>query len=250
MRWVALLCATACGRFGFDPLGPDRSGSAQIDASQRDGSQRDGSQQVWQLVASKGIYANGNATTSMPLAATSTAGQLIVVAANSSVGATLTSLTDDAGNTYLQIPTSRADSSANNDTLEVWYAPDANAGAATITAQTAALYTLMVWQFDGAVGARVDMAAGLSNQAGSVDPISPPVTTASDNEIIVASMIVKGSVTAMAAGSLFTIDSTANANGFAHLTDSNVPAGTIQAIWQQQNASSYCSNAVAFTVAP
>jgi len=77
-------------------------------------------------------------------------------------------------------------------------------------------------------------------------PSAPPLETAHAGDIVVTSVIVRGQVTAI--DDAYQLDSTANANGFAHLVDTQAPPGTYQAVWTQQNGTPYCSSSVAFAL--
>jgi hypothetical protein len=247
VMWVRCLlvgCLLGCGRVDFDERSPGTAGSPDAP----DASDAPGSQGAWQLVSAKGVAGNGAGTVTAPLGSPSTAGQLIVVSANTDVNVVLSSLTDDAGNTYVPVPASRADSSSTNDTVVFWYAANVTAGATAVTGTASSIWTFAVWQFDVPGPVSVDAAAGLSDQAANKNPLSPPLTLTHAGDIVLGAMIVKGTVTQI--DTAYMLDSTANANGFGHLVDAAAPAGMYQAVWTQQNGTAYCSNAIALTVAP
>jgi hypothetical protein len=235
VTWCWIVCAMSCGRLDFD-------------ASSRDASPADGAQGVWQLDAVKGIANLNTPTLSLQLGATSGAGQLIVAAVSLDHGATLSSISDDASNTYIPIPGATAGNAANNDTIEILYVPNANAGASMVTATAPHVYSVVVWEFTTPQPATVDTAVQLSDQPASTLPVSPSIATAAPGEIVIAIAVVLKAITSVQTGSPFTNDTLTNGNGFAHLTDPRAPANTYQAVWNQPNSAAYCSQAVAFAV--
>ncbi len=245
---VVLLGVLGCGRVGFTVS--DRDGSVNelmTDAAPADGPL----QPAWQFVATKGASnSNGVATLTVTLGAASVAGQLMVVLVDGPSGKAIapSAITDNASNTFTEVIGARASSTTSNDTLQVFYTSSANAGATSVVVVGQSLFTVVVWQWTTAKPAMVDTAVGLSDQAKSAIAISPPITTASTGELVLASAIVFNQITGLHTGTAFTNDSLQNANGFAHLTDPLALPGTYQATWDQSGSSAYCSNAVAFIV--
>src|SRR5690348_3927097 len=74
---------------------------------------------------------------SCSLAAPTGAGNLVVVGIQLfNTSATVTSVTDTAGNSYVQAAGARATDSSFNSVTDIWYAKNTASGAATVTVNT------------------------------------------------------------------------------------------------------------------
>ena len=73
------------------------------------------------------------------------AGHLIVVAVQTNQNA-VTSVTDDAGNTYVPVPQGRAVNTSVKIGVELWYAKSSKAGAVKVTANAPTVYATVVWE--------------------------------------------------------------------------------------------------------
>jgi hypothetical protein len=96
----------------------------------------------------------------------------------------------------------------------------------------------------------LDIAAASNDQPASATPRGPRITTSVAGEFVVAAALADAEITGIHAGNEFTKDSLAQGNGWAHLTDSNAPAGVHQVQWDQTPAGVFCASAAAFLVGP
>lgn len=177
-------------------------------------------------------------------------GNLLVIGWGSTSGGgstTISSITDNAGNIYAEASGARAANSTQNDMGDIWYAKDSVAGATVLTITpnpSGASGTAVIWEFAGAdQTAPLDQAVALDSQAASATPSGAPVTTTAANELIVSVAWVQGTVNSILSGNVFTNDSTATGNGWAHYVAS-VP-GTHQAQWSS-TLGTYASSSVSF----
>jgi len=158
----------------------------------------------------------------------------------------VTSVTDNAGNVYDRIATSRAEVPVPGLGVEMWFVADSVAGATTITAASAnGIDALDLWEVGGLPSPTVDAVATLDDQPATTSPAGAEITTSSAGEFVVSIVIVKDRVNSIQNGGAFTMDHMTFFNGWAHLTDAMAPAGTYQAQWSSTSGS-YCASTVAF----
>jgi hypothetical protein len=247
---ACLVLASSCGRVGFDPT-PQTTGP--IDAGAIDtplvGSDAPlGSGQSWQLIQVVEASSGSGQSTLIAQLAPTRSGDLVVLATQATAPA-MTTISDDKLNPYESIDASYAQNAPDQDSVELFYNPAVVADTTTVTfTSSTAAYTLVVWEFATAAPAMLDIGAALINEPASTMPSSPQLTTTSDGELVIATVIETASVTGIVPGA-FTNDTLANANGWAHTTDPAAPAGTYQAQWFS-GSGTYASNAAAFIVAP
>ena len=178
------------------------------------------------------------------------AAHLIVVAVQTN-GSAVTSVTDDAGNTYVPVAGSRAIDTVEVSGSELWYAKDSNAGATTIDATADTIYVMAAWEVAGIrTTSPLDTASKLDNQPATTNPVGATITTSAVGEFVVSVVLVANMITSLTAGSAFTSDHTTFGNGWAHLTSAAAPAGTYQARWNQPNSGTSCATSAAFFVGP
>jgi hypothetical protein len=177
-------------------------------------------------------------------------GNLLVVgwASNSGAGATtISGITDNAGNAYLEAGSARAVDSHMNDMGDVWYAKNSVAGATVLTITpnpTGTSGTAVIWEFSGLdTNAPLDQAAVLNSQPATTTPAGAPVTTAVPNELVVSIGWVQDGVTSIVSGNPFTNDSLATGDGWAHYVASS--PGTYSAQWNM-DLGTYGSSTVSF----
>jgi hypothetical protein len=232
---VVVVMVVGCGRINFLRIGnTDPDAEAADSAATR-----------WSLVQNA-------ATTSGALAiASSGPGHLIVVAVHSANTGSVTSITDNGGNSYVAVP-ARATSPNPPDAVEIWYARDSIAGATTITlATTTSVVGAVAWETSGIrTDSPLDTTATLDAQAATTNPVGPSITTAEPGEFMISVAIVANGISGTHAGGEFTNDQRTQGNGWAHLTAPAAPAGEHHAEWDQGNAGTYCANAAAFRAGP
>ena len=180
-------------------------------------------------------------------------GDLIVIAWQSDGGDmtnTMSSVTDSAGNIYVEAGAARSIDTNETDWNDIWYAKNSKAGATSITVTPSAsdFGGVVIWEFSGAdPNAPLDQTATLNSQAGSPTPTGAPVTITAPNEVIVSLVDVAYDASAIAAGNPFVDDSNLLNNGWAHYITSS--SGTYSAQWTQNNSGTYGSSTVSFKAA-
>jgi hypothetical protein len=192
------------------------------------------------------LVQTATATTATTSIRASNAQDLIVVAIETTNGGSISSITDNAGNTYVAILEARAAVAAADRSVEVWYAKDTAAGATAITVTAATLYATVVWEVSGLDQHHpLDTSTVLSDQAATTTPVGASITTASTGEFVISVVIAADQITSLATG-VFTNDETTNFNGWAHLTLASAPPATYQTQWSQNVSGAYCASSVAF----
>ena len=177
-------------------------------------------------------------------------GNLLVVgwASTSGAGATtIASITDNAGNSYLEAGAARAVDSNMNDMGDVWYAKNSLSGATVITVTpnpSGASGTAVIWEFSGLdPNAPLSQTAVLNSQPATTTPSGAPATTAVSNQLVVSIGWLQGTVTGILSGSVFANDSTATGDGWAHYVASS--PGTYSAQWNS-DLGTYGASTVSF----
>jgi hypothetical protein len=196
------------------------------------------------------IQTSGSTAPSTTMAATG-AGHLLVVAVETNSTGPVSSVTDNAGNSYVAVPGSRAILAADNRGVELWYAQDSLPGATTITASGPTIHATVSWEVSGIRTTNsLDTVTKLDDRPATTLPRGASIATSVDGEFVVSVAIVANSITGIRAGNEFTNDRLTFGNGWAHLTDAAAPAGTHQAQWTQNASGGFCASSVAFLVGP
>jgi hypothetical protein len=199
----------------------------------------------WQLIQTKG---STNPTTAM---APSGAGNLIIVAVETSHTSLVTSVTDDASNIYVAVPGGRSINTNEVLGLELWYAKNSLPGATAVTATASTHYATVMWEVSGISTTNpLHTVTKLDNQAASTTPLGASITTTVAGEFVVSVAIVANSVDGIHAGNAFTNDHRTYGNGWAHLTDPTAAPGTYTAQWDQNVTGRYCASSAAFFTGP
>ena len=179
----------------------------------------------------------------------SSSGNLIVVGFQGKAADTVTSISDNAGNTYV-----RAGSGPASDSLsiaDIWYAANSAAGATAITiniSPSGNTGAATIWQFSGvAPSSPLDQTSVLNSQAATTTPSGASVTIGTVPEAIVSLAAVQNTITGISSGNSFTNDEILNGNGFAHLLAPS--SGTYAAQWNQNSAGTFASNTASFKAA-
>src|SRR5580700_2630949 len=160
----------------------------------------------------------------------------------------ITSVIDNAGNTYAEAGAARSIDAAAGSVLDFWYAQNSAAGATSVTITTNYSVTnggAVIWEFSGATA--LDQIAILNSQASSAAPSGAAVTTIGANEVVLSMAAVAGNVTGVYAGNPFSSDSGLKGNGWAHLVTSS--PGAYSAQWNENPAGTYASSTVSFQAA-
>jgi hypothetical protein len=211
----------------------------------------DGAPGVWSLIATDetGSLAGGQSRVlGIPA---SGSGHLIVVGIETDL-TPVTSVADNAGNTYVAIPNSRATNAIEEFGIELWFANDTNAGATSITATTGnsgELYAVVMWEVAGLAKTNaVDAVAAVSDQATSLTPSGAPITTTAAGDFVISIIIVANVLDGLVNNSPFTRDESTLGNGWAHLTSAGAQPGVYQTQWNQNGSGVSCASSVAFRV--
>jgi hypothetical protein len=176
------------------------------------------------------------------------AGNTIIVAVESDLQP-VSSVTDNAGNTYVQVPNARAVNASQAFGVELWYASSAIGGATTIIASTgnSEVYAIVMWEVAGLATTNViDASATIDNAPASTTPVGAEVTTSVAGAFVIAIAIVETTVDGLLPGGPFTNDHLTLGNGWAHLTSNTAPPGNYAAQWNQNTSGVYCATTVAF----
>ena len=189
---------------------------------------------------------NAGNITSLTIQATGT-GNLIVVGLMFNAGTYATSVSDDAGNTYVS-----ADAKGFVDvhSTEIWYAVNSKPGATVVTptfADSPTSVEITVWEVSGISTSAPDV-TNTSSGSISSNTLGPAVTTTQAGDFIVSILFaVNTNISGITSGNEFTNDFVTNGNGWAHITYNFVPAGTHQASWfTSAPQGEYCASTVAF----
>ena len=175
-------------------------------------------------------------------------GNLLAVALMFNGTASVASISDNAGNTYVS---AGARTALGSFSVEIWYALNLNAGATLVTPTFTGAPTsveISTWEVSGALA----LPPGATNTATGTVTLTntpgPAVTTVEGGDFIVSIMLVTStSVTGISTGNEFTNDFKTNGNGWAHITSNSSSAGTHQASWSTPTpAGKYLSSTVAF----
>jgi hypothetical protein len=175
-------------------------------------------------------------------------GHLIAVALMFNGTSSISSLSDNAGNTYVSAG-ARAASGANS--AEIWHARNSAAGATMITPKFTAspsAISMTAWEVSGITATSIDAANTATGSLSQEHTAGPSVTTSKAGDFVVSVMFaIDTSLTSISSGNDFTNDFTTFGNGWAHLTSSSSVPGNQQANWYTANPSGvYCASTVAF----
>jgi hypothetical protein len=182
-------------------------------------------------------------------------GHLIVVgwqsAGGSNPAGTISSVTDNAGDTFVEAGAARSVDSAENDWNDIWYAMNSTAGATSVVITPSTSVTsaaVVIWEFSGVAStAALDQTATLNSQAATATPAGASVTITAPNEVIISLVDEENSMTGIVSGNPFVSDSSLFTNGWAHYITSST--GTYFAQWNQSPSGTYGSSTVSFLAA-
>jgi hypothetical protein len=179
-------------------------------------------------------------------------GNAIVVALIFNGTTSVSSISDNAGNTYVS---GGAKATVANFTTEIWYALNSNAGATSITPTFVGSPThveMSEWQVSGLANTPPDAANSSNGSVVSSNTAGPAVTASQAGDFIVSIMYAGAvSFSGTSSGNAFSNDFATNGRGWAHLTSSSAAAGSYHASWVTSNtpAGKYCASTVAFLAA-
>ncbi len=178
-------------------------------------------------------------------------GHLIAVAWSSTWGTTptITSVTDNAGNSYVEAGAARSVLSTS-DMVDIWYAKNSGAGATTVTITpnpSGTTGAAVIWEYSNLdLVAPLDQTAVLNSQPATTTPAGASVTTTGSSDAVISVVVPASSITGSYTGNPFIADSLFFGTGWAHLITS--AGGTYAAQWNT-GSGSYASSTVAFKAA-
>jgi len=189
----------------------------------------------------------GNPITSLTIPATGS-GNLIAVALMFSGTTSITSISDNAGNTYVS---AGARATINQYSSEIWYAVNSKSGATVVTPKFGASPShveITEWEFSGvSTGAPDATNTSFGNVTLNNTP-GPAVTTTQAGDLVISVLLAgSASFASITSGNEFTDDFATNGNGWAHITSNSSSAGSHQASWYTASPTGvYCASTVAF----
>lgn len=193
---------------------------------------------------------SANPLTSLTVPATGS-GNLIAVALMSNGTTSVSSLSDNAGNTYVS---AGARSTASQYSTEIWYAVNSKSGATSITPKFAGSpnnVEMTEWEVSGLATGSPDASNIASGTVTQNNTAGPAVTTSQGGDFVISALLSSADFTGSTSGNEFTDDFTTNGNGWAHLTSNAAGAGIQQASWYTASTGGvYCASTVAFLLAP
>jgi len=202
----------------------------------------------WTLVNDASGF--GNPLTSLTIPSTGS-GHLIAVGLMFNKGASVASVTDNAGNSYVSAGARAVKGTA---VTEIWYAVNSKAGATVLTPRFSGSPThveVTEWEVSGLLNSTPDKTSIATGTVTVDNTPGPAVTTKQPGDFIVSIMFAPTTnFTSISSGNAFTDDFTTDGNGWAHITSNGAAAGTYQASWYTTAPSGgYCGSTVAFLAA-
>ncbi|MBV9762023.1 MAG: hypothetical protein JO340_15780 [Acidobacteriaceae bacterium] len=199
----------------------------------------------WTLVNKASNVVNPGGGLTIP--ATNT-GHLLAVALIFNGTTSVSTISDNAGNTYVSGGARAANAPM---TSEIWYAVSTKPGATVVTPQFAGSPThieMATWEVAGLSTSYPDAANTASGNVVSNNTAGPAVTTSQPGDFVISALAASSAnFTTMSSGNNFTDDFTTNGNGWAHITSNTVPPGIQQPSWYTAAPSGiYCASTVAF----
>jgi hypothetical protein len=192
----------------------------------------------------------GHSVTSLTIPSTGT-GNLIAFAVMFNGSASVSSVSDNGGNTYVS---AGARASSGPLSVEIWYAASSNPGATVITPTFTSQppYVLMTeWEVSGLSTSHPDV-TNIGGGSVTSNTLGPAVTTTATGDFVISAIYAGGtSFSGISSGNDFTNDFNTGGNGWAHLTSNTTSPGLQQASWSTSNpVGKYIASTVAFFAAP
>lgn len=190
----------------------------------------------------------GGAITNLTIPAT-LKGDSIGVALMFNGTTSVSSISDNAGNTYIS---AGAGVATGPFSVEIWYAQNLVAGATLITPTFAGTeptnVEITTWEVSGALSLPPSAANTATGTLTLTNTLGPAVTTPEAGDFIISVILgINTTVSGISTGNEFTNDFKTNGNGWAHITSNAAIAGTHQASWSIPTPTGkYCASTVAF----
>jgi hypothetical protein len=174
-------------------------------------------------------------------------GNLIAVALIFNGTTSVSSISDNAGNTYVSAGARIANGPFS---VEIWYAQNSIAGASVVTPTFGVApghLEISTWEESGVLSIPPD---GTNTATGTLTTttLGPAVNTTENGAFVISVILgVTTSISGISTGNEFTNDFKTNGNGWAHITSNASTAGTHQASWSVPTPTGkYCASTVAF----
>lgn len=178
-------------------------------------------------------------------------GNTIAVAINFNGTTSVTSVTDNAGNTYV---TAGARASYGPLSSEIWYAVSSKSGATLVTPHFGGSPTtieMTSWEVSGLSTAAPDAAKGASGTVAANTPGAAVTTTQAGDFVVSVLFANAANFSSITTGNEFTDDFTTGGDGWAHITSNSAAAGSHQASWYTASPTGiYCTSTAAFRTSP
>ena len=233
----------------YQPAGGANKWSTRIASFKFPACGTQGGSGSWTLVNKASQVANPLTSLTVP---STGSGNLIAVALMFNGTTSVSSISDNAGNTYVS---AGARSTTSQYSTEVWYAVNSKSGATSITPKFAGSPShveMTEWEVSGLATGSSDATNTASGSVTQNNTTGPPVTTSQAGDFVISVLLAStADFTGTTTGNEFTDDFATNGNGWAHMTSNAAGAGTQQASWSTASASGvYCASTVAFLAAP
>jgi len=182
-----------------------------------------------------------------------TGGNLIIVGAMADGSLTVSSVTDNIGNTYTHA--TNANLTANGRTTDFFYTLSATSGVTTVTATFSAADTstkgIVVWEVSGLNSVAFDLAAATSGTAASANGNGASVTTTGTRGLVAALNYSNGTFSAtgpnMSANNEFTgAGARLASNAASAISLISTSAAAHQPAWSMTNGVTFTASTVAF----
>jgi hypothetical protein len=226
----------ACGRLDFDALhdaAPDTQAS------------------VPSIVQTKAGRIMTSPTITLTVAPTAAGSLLVVASGGWKQGSAITSISDDAGNTYVSANAKSVLVAPNNDIVEIWYAGAAKPGATAILISAGQPQNRDAWFLEVSgidPTTPLDVVATVNDAPTTLMPTSPPISPQSVPSLVVVAADFGNSLTGLATGSVFTALPIEDDNNAAYRVATT--SGSEIATWVLTTPAGYCSSAATFRAAP
>jgi hypothetical protein len=199
----------------------------------------------WALVQSK-IQAGTGTSVSASITALG-AGDLVVVVVGAGASNTLSSVTDNTGDTCTQVPGTLQHTA--NGSIALYDCPKVSGSATSVTAtwSSSTSLAIQVLEFSGYTGQSLDPASGTAASGTSTNPSAGSITTANSGDLIVAG-VIGPACSSLSGGSGFTLAACSGSGpGIAAEYQTQSSVGNIAGSFTQSTGSTWEAAVAGFT---
>ncbi len=239
MRRLLLLGLACCGRMRFDPT------QGALDGSAADGTSDSSSAGTPALVQAQTQLATGS-TIGLPIEPTQAGSLLVIMMSSIQTVQPVTSVDDDAGNTYVSANLESHATGLSAD-AEMWYASSAKPGATvvSVTSQASVMRGLWFVEVGGAAGLALDQGMVLDDGMQVTTVMGPAITPSRLPAAIVTIAVVSGNISGLAPPTQFIGLPPQHGDDSAYALVAT--PGTYSAVWNATGTGPYCSAIAAFS---